>query len=313
MGWELQRNDIRMFIVLYLLLLLEASFSSLSLISRSSFIFHVVPILFVYAFNRNKIMLSYQTILLLLALTGGLFCCSLYEVSVFRGYYYSGDFLPLNETRSVTLGTAKDQTEGQKRKRFSSLEQHSPILGFLGESFNANSQPYIEEFAKIFGNLVVDRWLGMEGVMAVVSYPKKSIMLLKEALFRKQKLGEMDIYQDIAQSQYRHIDSSRFTFATLPGAIAFLYYSGSGLIVWMGMAFLTGLMMLGERSVFFMTQSNLLCAAYGVSIAYSIEQFGFSPIDVLKYYILVFAFFVMVFFLKNQSVNGNASWFVRTT
>jgi hypothetical protein len=97
----------------------------------------------------------------------------------------------------------------------------------------------LQEVSKLF----VDRWIGLEGVMAVSSYPGLSIGLLAEAL-RSPKQGNASLYQVISNSGYEI--SERFSFGALPGIVSILFYSGSLVVVGIG-AMLITLLMIGTE------------------------------------------------------------------
>ena len=88
-------------------------------------------------------------------------------------------------------------------------------------------------------HLVVDRWIGIEGVMAVVAYPKKNIELFVYALQERRVRGKSDIYtSNISQSGFFDSDAKKYQYASIPGPIAFFYYTGSLLLLVVGVVIL---------------------------------------------------------------------------
>ena len=124
-------------------------------------------------------------------------------------------------------------------------------------------------------SLAVDRWVGVEGVMAVVTYPKKSISLLYNSLTRKPKVGELDVFEEISNSIYH--PSFKYSFASIPGSMAFFYYSGSLIFVFLGMAFFSTLVLLVDLTVFRVFKNHFLSAQIGFYFANALVQFGISP------------------------------------
>lgn len=135
--------------------------------------------------------------------------------------------------------------------------------------------------------LVVDRWVGLEGVMAVASYPSKNTELLIEAIKEKREVGKVSRYQEIAKSNYQWTDSSVWQFASLPGAVAFLYFSGSLWIVLTGMIIFTLVVQVAELAVYKATRNPILCSLLGMVLANFVSQFGITPRQDLPYFLMI--------------------------
>ncbi len=85
--------------------------------------------------------------------------------------------------------------------------------------------------------LVIERWVGLEGLMSTVTYPERSLDLLARAAFQRRSYGTVDVYtRDISKSGFTERDAQRYHFASPSGPIAFLYFSGSTWLVFIGMA-----------------------------------------------------------------------------
>ncbi|GAB5604038.1 hypothetical protein [Sideroxyarcus sp. TK5] len=151
-------------------------------------------------------------------------------------------------------------------------------------------------------SLAVDRWLGLEGVMAVVAYPNKSAELLKDAALEKSESGKVTKFQTIANSHYRWTDSSQWQFASLPGAAAFLFFSGSMWVVLLGMALFVIMLQLGEQLVFKLTANPLLCSLLGFTLANTIAQFGVAPRQVIPFYAMIACFILFVYVVQSDKI-----------
>ncbi len=83
--------------------------------------------------------------------------------------------------------------------------------------------------------LASDRWVGLEGVLAVAGSTDVSpgAPLFVAGLREPATNGVDSIYQRIAHSQYVYLPN--FTYLTLPGAVAVLAYSGAPAVVFGGM------------------------------------------------------------------------------
>ncbi|MDO8310473.1 MAG: hypothetical protein Q7T25_00890, partial [Sideroxyarcus sp.] len=75
--------------------------------------------------------------------------------------------------------------------------------------------------------LFVDRWVGMEGVLAVTSYPKLGWGLWNEA-WREVYAPRLSFYDaNLVTSPYRNTDMTKHHNISLPGIVAFCFYPGS--------------------------------------------------------------------------------------
>lgn len=140
--------------------------------------------------------------------------------------------------------------------------------------------------------------------MAVSAYPEKSKKLLFEAITEKRGIGTTTKFQEIANSHYRWVDSNNWQFASLPGAAAFFYFSGSLWVVMLGMAILSLLLQLSEQFIFRLTSNPLLCSMIGLTMANTISQFGITPRQDIPFYCMIFAFVILVWIVQSKKVSG---------
>jgi hypothetical protein len=156
----------------------------------------------------------------------------------------------------------------------------------------------LDPLSKFF-KFSIDRWVGIEGLMAVASYPDKNFDLLIRGLmeFGSNPMG--GIYQEISLAHYRLMDMEKFIFASIPGPIGFFYYSGSLAIVFLGMFALTFFLVLFEVLALHLTSNPIVCSFYGFSLANFVSQFGVFPRNSIPY--LVFLFAALIFISCIQS------------
>ena len=159
-------------------------------------------------------------------------------------------------------------------------------------------------FLKVLA-LSVDRWVGLEGVMAVVSYPNKGRALIIDTFIEKRTLGEVTRYQEIANSKYQWVDSNVWQFASLPGAVAFLYFSGSFWIVLFGMILFAFLVQFLEFLIYKGTRNPILCSLLGVSIANNVTQFGIAPAQGSVYLFMIFVGILAIVIVQNLKLITN--------
>ncbi len=137
------------------------------------------------------------------------------------------------------------------------------------------------------GKLIVDRWVGLEGVLTVISSDAKGTELFLNALTENPRAGTEAIYQRMANAQYQAFEN--FTFMTIPGPIAVLLYSDSFIILIGGLAFVFAVCFLLEFVACRLLDNVITQAAIGVALAYLLVQTNFPRV-------LFFLFIETLFF-----------------
>ncbi|WP_404359048.1 hypothetical protein [Methylotuvimicrobium sp. KM1] len=127
--------------------------------------------------------------------------------------------------------------------------------------------------------LFIDRWVGMEGVMAVSSYPDLSWDLWKAALQETYNENETSFYDNnLITSPYAKTDKTKHHFISLPGIVAFFFYPGSFLFLFASMFALGSVAALVEAFVFRVGGKNMiLCALIAQVVAFRFASFGYVP------------------------------------
>lgn len=195
---------------------------------------------------------------------------------------------------SDNVGKAKSAANPDS-SRDGLLENKDKLFSELYFQISAGFLPRISALA-------VDRWIGLEGVMAVSAYPEKSRTLLFDAIKEKREIGKTTKFQEISNSHYRWTDASNWQFASLPGAAAFLYFSGSLWVVLIGMAMFAFLLQLSEQWAFALTSNPLLCSLFGLTLANTIAQFGITPRQDIPFYSMILGFVLLVSVVQSDRV-----------
>lgn len=125
----------------------------------------------------------------------------------------------------------------------------------------------------LLSRLAVDRWVGLEGVMAVVAYPDKGMSFFKDVLGERRTKDKVDTYTGVI-SQAGAYDTSKYHFATIPGAFAFLYYSSSLLVVFLGVLILAAIVIGSEHVVRMATNNIFVSSQVGFFTAMLFIQLG---------------------------------------
>jgi hypothetical protein len=145
--------------------------------------------------------------------------------------------------------------------------------------------------------LIVDRWVGMEGVLAVSSSPKLGWDLWNEA-WKEVYAPKMSFYDEqmsSAASDYRYVDMTRHHYISLPGVVAFCFYPGSHAFLFLCMFVLAWIAVGIEVAVFKLGGGNLiLCSLLGQVVAYRYMHFGYIP---GQSYLLLGAIFLNLFLI----------------
>lgn len=143
--------------------------------------------------------------------------------------------------------------------------------------------------------LFLDRWVGMEGLMAVSSHPRQGWDLWREA-WQERPAAKLSFYDTtFIASTYLDIDLKKYLLISLPGIVAFFFYPGSFLLLLACMALLGALAAAVEVSVFKLGGRNLiLCALLAQVVASRYVHFGYVP---AQSYLLFGALYLNLFLI----------------
>jgi hypothetical protein len=150
----------------------------------------------------------------------------------------------------------------------------APTLAYSSADIAANARD-------MTGPLFIDRWVGIEGVMAVSSSNRLGWSLWNEAWLEKFQEGQLSLYDRyFIDSPYAipTIDKAKHHFVSLPGVIAFFYYPGSLAFVFVGLLLigLTGAMY--EYLAYRLGGQNwVLCSLLAQVVAFRYASFGYVP------------------------------------
>jgi len=214
--------------------------------------------------RRRSVTLSFLYKALILIVFGVLFVSSVFVINHLRGYVYS----------RLSLGTVD----------FSSIS-----------NVYSNTRKL----------MIIDRWVGMEGVMAVSSYPDLGWDLWKRAWRESFSNSGTSMYDlTFIESSYLNMDKSKHHFVSLPGILAFFFYPGSYVFLFICMLFLGLLGAVIEMFVYRLGGANIiLCSLLAQVVAYRYAHFGYAP---NQSYLLFGSVFlnVLIIFLLNKFLSS---------
>jgi hypothetical protein len=121
--------------------------------------------------------------------------------------------------------------------------------------------------------LFVGRWIGLEGVLATSSDGRHGQQLFREMLTEDPARGVDSVYQRVARTRYTRQEG--FTFLTLAGVIGVLASSGSPVVTALGLLFAIAALTLLDELALRMTGSVLVAASVGVNAGNLVAQMTF--------------------------------------
>lgn len=132
----------------------------------------------------------------------------------------------------------------------------------------------IDKMVQEVGRLFIDRWIGLEGVMAVASSPRSPDVLWK-AVSEDPHLGITSQYQQIALASRQYEAQKDFTFLTLAGIIAVFAMAGLPWLTVVGTGALTALLMLSETVTRRLTGNEMAVGIVSTVSAFMLVQVTF--------------------------------------
>ena len=150
--------------------------------------------------------------------------------------------------------------------------------------------------------LVIVRWVGLDGVLAITSRERRlGLPLLGRALVESPATGVDALFQRAAGARAIYPRSSKVVFMTIPGPVAFAAFSGSQAWCFAILAFLVTGGALLEYLAARLTANPAVGAVAGVALAYLVVQLNFPRT------LLVFAIELMGAVLAIAAIG----WFLR--
>jgi hypothetical protein len=206
----------------------EAVLSAGTIMSRSIFLFHAGAYLVAILRDRSvRVQFRFSQTVAVVCAFCVLFAASLVWVTYAR--YLS----PASLIREEAYNRSVQQLSGQPS----------------GHASKTTWREVIRYSAHSFLSLAVDRWIGLEGVMVLAAHQDKSWKFFIDAAKERRSLDRVDPYTRISRPSYDDAATAIYHYGANPGAIGFLYFSGSRLFVFFGMFGLTVLAMVSETVV----------------------------------------------------------------
>lgn len=318
-------------------IIVEGCISTITLLSRATYIFHVIPQFLALYLNKKKIGPLFWRIGIVITLIFlAVFFISNISVTQLREHYYSDastNIQPKNRQEVILSDRVRNHPKSSwNYHNFTELEAIERQIAAIkqsklsGEDVAEQLEKLMREREKLEGLILSDgaytkrlyegtkyyignilslaagRWVGVEGVMAVSAYHNKGMEEFMSVVFERRQIGTASIYQKISNSLYQGVDNERFLFATIPGVAAFFYISDSLIVVFSGVLLLVLLLLMSERIVKILTNNPLLCALFGLSAANVIAQFGLAPLDNGPYFFMWLCGIVFIWLIQSRKI-----------
>ncbi|MPZ46239.1 MAG: hypothetical protein GEV05_23205 [Betaproteobacteria bacterium] len=240
-------------------------FAAVTMASRIQFLLYLLAATWVMVWRWRQVR-SWWQVALAVCVAVVLFGAALLIVSLERTY----DFVlsPGEKAAVVQAESAATATQSAESGR----SNYDGVT--LTEKAEAISAHRVTHLIGELKNLVVMRWIGLEGVMTTAAEPERlGASLFWAGLKEDPAAGAQSIYQKMSGDRYGRVE--HFTFLTVPGPIGIGSYSGSQAVIF----FLSlGLVLAGHALEWLAARltGNLAAASVaGVSLAYLVVQMCF--------------------------------------
>ncbi|MGY4523571.1 hypothetical protein [Pseudomonas sp. TE21394] len=309
--WLVQTRQMKLETLFYILIV-EGAVTAVSMGSRAQMILHVAAPLVVYLVHGRDLAAALRLVqwVRILLVTGVLFVASLLLVSADRLHSFAQarpittPVISSEEPASdISLTAARPVsslliTSAESAQAIAGvLVPAMPLLSMIANPVTiapVGAEPDPVKVAPVaettelkrarwkgmlleLSKLVVDRWVGLEGVLAVVSHEQTGWPLFQRSLTERPEAGTQAIYQRMSNAQYQTFEN--FTFMTIPGPLAILLYSGNLAVLVVGLALLFFAGILVERFASLLVGNIFTRAAIGVALAYLLVQTNFPRVQ----------------------------------
>lgn len=159
-------------------------------------------------------------------------------------------------------------------------------------------------FKKSFINistLVTTRWVGIDSLLAVSNSKDKSFNLIINALTEKRDHQKPSFYMKHFFKSFKFEEdlSHNLNIVILPGIVAFLYYSGSYILVFIGIIFFILFFSFMELIFFrYSNNNNILGSIIGFTLAWRLVHFGYLPLNTLQFLFSFLLTFIVILLIS---------------
>ena len=154
--------------------------------------------------------------------------------------------------------------------------------------------------------LIINRWVGIDSMLAVVSSDKLSFDVFFKSLEEKKIIDKNTFYENTFNINYD--DGKKVSFGekrilkgnTLPGIITFVFYTGSYYFLFISMIVLTLVFCFLEILCLKISNKNMIFASFiSFTVAFRLFNFGYAPADSYLYLLSILGSMILMYFLTN--------------
>ncbi len=315
-----------------LISLFEVFISSLSMLSRGMIINSVAIFYGVWLFSKSyNVKLTPKYIITCLLIFATLFSISLYLTNYLRVHnlFYlrlTSEQIVGNRIDAEREVDLKENAEKNITKDSQSNSHDVEYVYYIEKNYFDKlplSKKYhriiVTTYYKFIGDfsrniktiqlLFIDRWVGIEALLAVSSYPDKGWSLWRKAWQETLSYNQKTFFdEEILKhtSPYDTVDFSKHHHISVVGFIAFSFYNGSKMLLFVFIALFSLLAVFIEYSAYKLGKGNLiLCSLISCVVAYRFVHFGYAPIQSYKIFGAIYLnlFLVFIFNLLLSKTN----------
>ncbi len=154
--------------------------------------------------------------------------------------------------------------------------------------------------------VVINRWSGIDSMLAVVSSNKLSFDLFFQSLKEKKIISKKTFYETTFKldldggKEVRFGENRILKGNTLPGIISFLFYSGNYYFLFFSIILLTLFFCWFEIICVKISNNNMIFSSFiSYMIAFRLSNFGYAPADSYLYILSIIGSITLMFFLSN--------------
>ena len=242
-------------------------------------------------------------------LTFFLFLFSIIVIMFVTNNYFSNDYR-INYTINISSYEQYKENHIAKKKKLEKLLETKNYTKEELSKFEVKSKPSKLNTSL---SLVINRWVGLESMLAIVSTDKLSFNLLLES-FKEKKIIDSDTFYET--TFYLNYDNDLITphlgknvmFGekrvlkgnTLPGIITFLFYSGNYYFLFVSIFILTLIFCWLEIICLKISNKNMIFAAFiSYTTTLRLFSFGYAPGDSYLYLFSIVGSMLLIAILSN--------------
>ena len=186
---------------------------------------------------------------------------------------------------------------------FLSIYSVSKIRNFKFDKIHNNQLPItITSTFSNFFSLSINRWVGIDALLAVSQNKKLSYEFFLSSWKEKHDIQNKSFYIDnfFSRFKYSGFESENLNIVITPGIVAFLYYSGSEIFVFFTIIFLIIACSLVEKLFYITSLRNIILAnIIGVALSIRFIHFGYVPVNTINFFLSFLLTFFIIFILMN--------------